>query len=138
EIRALTLAKVEKFLAPIERRILGTEHLSFTVNVAVRVSVVRAIKAELPFWLHDCNFYPTYFRVRAGEEEFDIWQRDFAAGWIGLGVNSLAGGGSHYFVSLSPQNPRDALIVDGLYPGQVRLGIATVGEKPYVDGDQTI
>src|SRR5436190_22555908 len=63
DLRALTLARVEKFLAPQERQILGTEHLSFSVNVPVRVSVIRNIKSDLPFWLQERNFLPTYFRM---------------------------------------------------------------------------
>ena len=61
DLRALTLARVEKFFAPQERLILGTEHISFSVNVPVKVSVIRNIKSELPFWLLDRNFRPTGF-----------------------------------------------------------------------------
>ena len=138
ELKALTLAKVERFLTPLERHVLATEHLSFRVDVPVKVSVVRSIRAELPFWLQEQNFQPTYFRMRVGDEEFDVWQKEFGAGWIGLGVNSLSGGGSHYFVTITPRNSRHILSVQDLYPGQARVGIAKAGEKPYVDGDQTI
>ena len=138
DMRALTLARVEKFLVPQERQILGTEHISFSVNVPVRVSVMRNIKSELPFWLQERNFRPTYFRMHVAGDEFDVWQKDFPAGWVGLGVNSLRGGGNHYFVSVAPINDSDKLEIQNLYPGQLRLETAKAGAKPYVDGDQTI
>ena len=138
DMRALTLARVEKFLAPQERQILGTEHISFSVNVPVRVSVIRNIKSELPFWLQERNFRPTYFRMHVASDEFDVWQREFTAGWVGLGVNSLRGGGNHYFVSVAPINDSDKLEIRDLYPGQLRLETAKADAKPYVDGDQTI
>src|SRR5580765_4058324 len=121
DLRALTLARVEKFLAPPERQILGTEHISFNVNVPVRVSVIRNIKNELPFWLQERNFRPTYFRMHVAGDEFDVWQKEFEAGWVGLGVNSLRGGGNHYFVSVAPINDSAKLEIRDLYPGQLRV-----------------
>ena len=37
----LTPAQAENFLTPREREILATEHLTFRVNVPVRVTVLR-------------------------------------------------------------------------------------------------
>ena len=39
ELQKLTPAQVEKFLTPQEREILATKHLTFRVNVPVRVTV---------------------------------------------------------------------------------------------------
>src|SRR6185369_11864775 len=124
DMRALTLARVERFLAPQERQILGAEHISFSVNVPIRVSVIRNIKSELPYWLQERNFRPTYFRMHVAGDEYDVWQKEFAAGWVGLGVNSLRGGGNHYFVSVAPINDSDKLEIRDLYPGQLRLETA--------------
>jgi hypothetical protein len=140
ELRALTLSQVENFLTAEEREVLGSEHLSFRVNVPVTVSVIRYAKSgEEPFWLKGRGFQPTTLRLKVGDDvEFDVWQKDFPAGWVGLGVNSLTGGGSHYFVAIAATNSARKLEISELYPGSLRLGTLTVGELPYVDDDETI
>ena len=51
QLRDITLAQAEKFLTPKELEILGTEHISFKVNVPVRVSVLHDAKlGNDPFW----------------------------------------------------------------------------------------
>jgi purple acid phosphatase-like protein/calcineurin-like phosphoesterase family protein len=140
ELRALTLNQVQNFLTDEEREILGSEHLSFRVNVPVTVSVIRYAKSgEEPFWLKSRGFRPTTLRLKVGDDvEFDVWQKEFPDGWIGLGVNSLTGGGRHYFVAVAATNSAGKLAISELYPGSLRLETLEVGEVPYVDDDETI
>ncbi|HKS38481.1 MAG TPA: metallophosphoesterase family protein [Verrucomicrobiae bacterium] len=140
ELRALTLSQVQGFLTTEERETLGSEHLSFRVNVPVTVSVIRYVKSgEEPFWLKDRGFRPTTLRVKVGEDvEFDVWQKEFPAGWVGLGVNSLTGGGRHYFVAVAATNAAVKPEISQLYPGSLRLETLAVGELPYLDDDETI
>ena len=140
ELRALTLSQVEGFLTAEEREILGSEHLSFRVNVPVTVSVIRYTKSgEEPFWLKGRGFQPTTLRLKVGEDlEFDVWQKDFPAGWVGLGVNSLTGGGRHYFVAVAGTTSTEKLEISELYPGSFRLATLEVGERSYVDDDDRI
>ena len=44
ELNTLTSQKVDQFLTTKEREIMATEHISFRVNVPVRVSILRDVK----------------------------------------------------------------------------------------------
>jgi acid phosphatase type 7 len=138
ELKALTVAQVERFLTPQERQILGTEHFSFKVNVPVTVSVIRYTgMATAPFWFDDAGFKKASYRVKLGDHEYDVWEKDFPAGWIGLGVNSITGGGRHYFVSLRTREEAEIQVSD-IYPGQATVGEFKKDEKPYVDTEDKI
>ena len=139
DLTNLTVAKAESLLTAKEREILSTEHLSFTVNVPVKVSVIRSTNfATEPFWLKT-RFQESALIVKVGTNaQFDVWQKEFEAGWVGLGVNSLRGGGNHYFLAIAPKNPADKLVIKDLYAGQATLGTVGVGEKPYTDREEKI
>jgi len=139
EIRSLTTTNALDRMTAFEREVLGTEHLTFTVNVPVVVSVIRDAKwGGEPFWLKERGFTPVDSRLKVAGTEFDVWQKSFPAGPIGLGVNSLAGGGRNYFVSIAPQNPGTPVGITQLYPGQLRLATLAVEAKPYADYDDKI
>src|SRR6185503_11049928 len=56
----LSAPKVEAFLTPGEREILGTEHVRFRVNVPVVVTIVRdSSLGDEPFWLAARGFKAT-------------------------------------------------------------------------------
>jgi hypothetical protein len=135
----LTAARVEAFLTPLERRILGGEHITFRVSAPVTLTVLRDTNLTgEPYWLRERGFRPTPLRLKAGSTEFDAWEKDFPAGPVGLGVNSFRGGGEHYFVLLQPKNPKQALLVEDPYPGQLRVGKLKPGVKPFTDRADTI
>jgi acid phosphatase type 7 len=136
----LTVAKIESFLTDREREILGAEHLSFTVNVPVKVSVIRSTNfAVEPFWLKERGFRRTSVMVILDEDAgFDVWEKEFDVGWIGLGVNSLRGGGNHYFVAVTPKKVGDKLEITDIYPGQATLGAMRLDEKCYTDSNEKI
>ncbi|HYE32559.1 MAG TPA: hypothetical protein VEH27_14105, partial [Methylomirabilota bacterium] len=53
----LTNKEIESLLTPTERHVLGTEHISFRVNVPVTISIVRGPEPkEAPFWLTEQGF----------------------------------------------------------------------------------
>jgi len=134
ELPALSLARAESILTPKERDIFGTEHLSFHVSQPVTVWVIRAAdpKEEL-FWLRARGFVPGGVAWESNKQKWSSWRKDFPAGWIGLGVNSLSGGGLHYWVVLQTQSSASPLAVTQLYPGQLRATNAVVGARPYTD-----
>jgi len=139
ELRRLTVPKAEQFLTPKEREILSREHISFRVNVPVTVSIIRDAKlGNEPFWLQERGFKTNGLLLTEGRLQFDIWQRDFEAGWIGLGIHSLSGGNNHYLVALKPKNKTAKLEVTELYPGHLRLDQFKAGVKPYVDRDEKL
>ena len=138
-LRKLTVTQVEAALTPAERDILGSHHLTWDVNVPVVLTVLRDPSlGQDPFWFTERGFQSNGLSVKVGDKAFTAWEKSFPAGEVGLGVNSLKGGGDHYFVALRPQTPGATLTVDHLYPGQLRLGVLQVGVKPFVDRDETL
>lgn len=134
-----SLAVVEAALTGDEREILGGHHLTFEVDQPVTVTVLRdpAFGAD-PFWLRDRGFRDTGVTVGTGAGPFAAWERSFPAGEVGLGINSLRGGGNHYVVAVRPETPGRPLKIDGLFPGQLRLGELRSGTRLYVNRSETV
>jgi acid phosphatase type 7 len=123
-------ADAEKFLTPSEAEILGSEHIRFTVTQPVRVYVVRGKDpAEELFWLQSRGFTKTNIAWTENKIALNVWQKDFPAGEIGLGVNSLTGGGAHYLVVLGGEKVE----LTDLYPGRLRTAALTNGVEIYAD-----
>lgn len=134
ELRELTLPQVEQFLTAREREILGTGHITFKVNVPVRVTILHDARlGNDPFWLAERGFKTNGVSVKEGRNVFEAWEKDFPAGRIGLGVHGLTGSGNHYLVALAPRNPGDKIEVSELYPGNLRVAELRPGVEPYVD-----
>lgn len=139
QLIALTPERAVAILTDAEKEILGTEHLSFTVNVPVVVSVYRdAAQGEVPFWFATRGFTKGAEAVKIGEDAFEIWTKTFEKGWVGLGVNSVSGAGDHYFVSLAPVNAGETIEVTDIYPGQHTVGVFEKGAQPYVESKAAI
>jgi acid phosphatase type 7 len=134
----LTPYEVEQKLTAEERHILGTGHIQFQVDVPVLVTILRnrSFKSE-PFWLRE-SFALSGLILRVSDQEFDVWQKPFPAGPVGLGINSLAGGGLHYLVLVAPQARGADLHITELYPGPLRAERFTPDMKPYVDRDDRL
>ena len=134
ELIAMDAAKAKSLLTEKELNTLGTEHVTFHVNVPVKVIIIRdAAMGDKPFWLKKRDFKPMGFKITIQGTEVDFWMKDFEAGRIGLGVNSLTGGNSHYIVALMPLTKETKLEVTELYPGQLRVGALKDGLQPFVD-----
>ena len=135
ELRYLADWEVERLLTPSERRVFSSEHISFNVNVPVTVYVVRGLAPRRdPFWLRE-RFTPSAVQWKIDKVSLNIWQRDFDAGRVGLGVNSFNGGGSQYVVVLGPKKPADCIVVSNIYPAVLRATNLNPGVKIYVDRD---
>lgn len=132
--------RVAAMLTPAEREVLAGGHLRFRINVPCRVLVVEDARLKGgSFWLAGAGFRPLRAGWREGKLRFAVWARDFPAGEVGLGVNSLTNGEArHYFVLLRPLAPAPPLAVDGLYPGQLRVDRFQPGCQPWVDEDDTL
>ena len=134
ELIAMNAAKAKSLLTEKELNTLATEHVTFRVNVPVKVIIIRdAAMGDKPFWLKKRDFKPMGFKITIQGTEVDFWMKDFESGRIGLGVNSLTGGNSHYIVALMPLTKETKLEVTELYPGQLRVGTLKDGLQPYVD-----
>lgn len=139
ELSQFNLEKAQGMLTEEERHILSGEYLTFRVNVPVKAYLIRDVRLiNEPFWLADRGFRQTEMRVNVGDREFDVWEAPFDAGAVGLGVNSLTGGGRHYFVGIGPRDSAATLEITEIYPGGHTLGTLAAGERPYADLDATI
>jgi hypothetical protein len=136
DLVALTVPKVEALLTPQEREALGSAHIRFRVNVPVIVTILRdASLGDEPFWLRERGFIATGSKEKLATQEFDLWEKPFPAGEIGLGVHNLSGRGTHYLILLQPQQPGATVKVSSLYPGHLRVKPFMPGVEPYIDQD---
>lgn len=128
----------EAFMTAEEKEILGSEHIRFTVNTPVKLYVIRDTSVEEPWWLKARGF------VRAGQVwtngtlKLAAFEKEFPAGSIGLGVNSLTGSGAHFIVALRPADSSTQLAITDMYPGQLRVGTLDDDVAPYVDRDDKL
>ncbi len=135
-LNALTVEEVVAELAPEERRILGSAHIVFEVNVPVAVYVLHdAAFTETtplePFWLEERGFEQTSLEARRGSDRFIAFTKSFEAGRVGLGVNSFSGANQHYFIAVKPLEPGASLEISSLYPAYFSLTKLAVGAQPY-------
>lgn len=138
QIRGLTATRAGQWLTAEEREVLATGHLRFQVNQPVQVTVFhdRALGAD-PYWLAEPEWRRVDGSLKVGSVEFELWQRDFPAGDVGLGVNSLGGGGRHYLVGLRNLGTGDLAVTD-LYPGNLRTAVWAPGVQPWADRTDTV
>ena len=140
ELLSITSARVAEFLNEEERVVLGTRYLTFQVNVPVTVYVaIDSGLEEDAFWLRDGGFARTDLKVTVGREPRLVWRKDFPAGQIGLGVNSLRRRGEHYFAVIAPQTPTDSVSLSDVDPPMHTVGEARTGASILADTtDDTI
>ena len=139
ELKSISVEKVYAFLTEEERHVLGSEHVTFRVNVPVTLYVFRkADMGETVFWLADRGFEKTDLLAKTDGGDFEGWKKAFPAGEIGLGVNSLSGDGDHYFAVMEPQSAGDVIEINQIYPGQYTAGTFNVDERIYVSWNETI
>ena len=133
-------ADAAAFLNDEERHSLATEHISFGVNVDVEVYIVHpVVLGDDPFWLVSEGFTKTAMTAKIDDEDsYDIWTKSFPAGHVGLGVNSVSGGGDHYAIVFKPKTAGAAIELKDIYPGQNKPGTFAKGQMIYVDRDDKI
>ncbi|GMV99473.1 MAG: hypothetical protein AMXMBFR84_06120 [Candidatus Hydrogenedentota bacterium] len=139
QLTGLTVDQALEALTPEERDILANHHISFRVNQSVTLYVMRDERlGEEPYWLKERNFERTGMKVMVGRRPFDVWKKNFDPGAIGLGVNSLSGGGDHYFVAMKPLQSGATIEVTEVYPAVHTTGILEKGTSAFGDGETAI
>jgi acid phosphatase type 7 len=134
ELASLTHTQVMGLFNEEELKVLGTRHWMFDVNVPVVVSVIRSTGQEtIPFWLPERGFVRTDMVLRNTSSEYEIWQKSFDAGRVGLGINGFENSLLHYFVSVGPQNKGDELVLSNFFPENQYIGITEDGQFTYHD-----
>jgi hypothetical protein len=113
----VTHESIPSLVTDEERQVLATRYWYFDVNVPVVVSVMRHVEqAVVPFWLEGPGWRKTDLKVRNEEYEYEVWQKEFDAGRVGLGINGFDKHRPHYFVSVGPQDKAAKLQLTNLYP----------------------
>jgi hypothetical protein len=122
-----------KAITAEEKKVLSTRYQHFDVNVPVVVSLMwNKDQAVLPFWLKDAGFVKTAGVVRNKEYEYEVWQKNFPAGEVQLGINGFDKHRPVYFIAVAPQNKTDKLAITNVYPDYV-LDTLRVGAFTYHD-----
>ena len=140
QLSKLTNEQVMTIFSPDEKEALATQHWSFDVNVPAVVSVMVSEKQNvLPFWLTEKGFRKTNLTMKNEQTVYDVWQKSFKAGRVGLGVNSFDQDlGMHYFVSVAPENKDDQLTLSNFFPEKQFVGTLDNGAFTYHDWDELV
>ena len=126
---------VLKFLQPAERTAFATQYQYFTVNVPVRVSLMRHVDQKIvPFWLPESGFTKTNLRVKNDTGyEYEVWQREYPAGKIELGINGFDKHRPVYFVTVGAVDPTQPLEITEIFPSQYEVATMKTGAFTYHD-----
>lgn len=140
QLAALDNDQVMALFSKDEKEVLSTKHWSFDVNVPVTVSVMRSEKQKIvPFWLAESGFKKTSLTMKNEQTVYEVWQKSFDSGHVGLGVNGFDQDlGMHYFVSVAPQNKSDQLSLSNFIPENQQVSILDNGVFTYHDWDELV
>ncbi|MFA5820157.1 MAG: metallophosphoesterase family protein [Bacteroidales bacterium] len=139
ELSELDNEKVFALFSEKDKEVLSYRHWEFNVNVPVVVSVMRSIKQEIvPFWLSKSGFIKTDMIIRNEQTTYEVWQKSFRAGTVGLGINGFENYTLHYFVSVAPKNKNDQLELSNFFPVNQYVGILEDGAFTYHDWDELV
>jgi hypothetical protein len=139
DLQKLTNEQAMALFSPEELETLATKHWMFNVNVPVVVSVMRSNKQQsVPFWLEKNGFRKTGMTMKNEQTDYEVWQKSFKAGRVGLGIHGLDNSGLHYFVSVAPQNSNDQLQLSHFFPENQYVGTLDDGAFTYHDWDELV
>lgn len=139
QLAALTNEQALAMFSEQEKEVLATNHWMFDANVPVTVSVMRSVKQKIiPFWLEESGFKKTNMTLQNEMTTYEIWQKQFNAGKVGLGINGFENYGLHYFVCVGPQNKDDELVLSNFFPENQHVGIMDDGAFTYHDWDELV
>ncbi len=139
QLQKLDNDQVMKLFSSDEIEVLSTRHWMFTVNVPVIVSVMRSNEQKIkPFWLTKSGFIKTDRTMKNEQTTYEVWQKAFKAGPVGLGVNGFENFMLHYFVSVTPQNKNDQLVLSDFFPANQYVGVLDNGAFVYHDWDELV
>jgi hypothetical protein len=134
ELYAIDQAQAHALLTPAEREALATRYWHFEVDVPVVVSLIRDKKqAVVPFWITEAGFQKTDLEMNNEHWNYEVWQKDFPAGHIGLGTNGLERHRIHYLVAVGPQRKGDTVTISKLFPEEWPMVTLRDGAHTYND-----
>ncbi len=139
ELMNLTSDSLVSYLTEVEKSVLSTAHIQFTLNVPAQLwLLIDESAASEPFWLKDAGFVRTQQLFKEDPFVYRVWEKDAGPGRVRLGVNGFSAQHNHYLVALSAQNSRDTVTVSDLYPKYLRLASWKDGVRPHTDEDDIV
>jgi predicted phosphodiesterase len=139
QLMSLDYDKVFSLFSKNEKEVLATCHWKFDVNVPVAVYIMRSVQQEnVPFWLPGKGFEKTGMIMKNEQTTYEVWQKSFGAGSVGLGINGFENYSLHYFVSVVPLKKDDQLELTNFFPENQYVGVLTDGAFTYHDWDELV
>jgi hypothetical protein len=139
QLDTISESYIRSFLTSEEKQILATKFWTFEANVPVTVSVMRdTAQKGVPFWLEESGFKKTSLTVKNENQTYEVWQKDFDKGHVGLGINGFDKHRPVYFVSVAPSDATDKLAITNVYPSEYNLAEMKTGAFTYHDWDSLI
>ena len=139
QLDSLTNDQVMALFNNQEKEVLATKHWMFDVNVPVVVSVMRSTDQKtVPFWLAPAGFVKTNKTMKNEEVTYEVWQKNFNTGHVGLGVNGFEDYMLHYFVAVAPQNKNDHLELSNFFPANQYVGVLRDSAFTYHDWTELV
>ncbi len=136
ELDTLSETYIKQFLTRDEKEILAKKFWTFEANVPVTVSLMRNVDQEvIPFWITESGFKKTDLVVKNEEFTYEVWQKDFDKGEIGLGINGFDRHRPVYFISVAPQRKSDQLYITNVNPANYEASVMQKGAFTYHDWD---
>lgn len=133
-LMTLDEAAIQPFITPEDRQVLAEQYWRFDANVPVVVSVMRdEAQTAVPFWLLESGFKKTGLVVKNEEYTYEVWQKSFDAGPVGLGINGFDKHRPHYFVAVGPQHPGDKVVLSHFVPADQQVFEMKAGAYVYHD-----
>ena len=131
-------------MSDTDQQVLSSKYLTFDVNVPVTVSLMRHVRQKVvPFWLPKSGFVKTSMLVKNEEYTYEVWQKDFDAGQVGLGINGFDKDRPVYFICVAPKTKGNALKISNVFPKEfqrdtTRLTTMRKGAFTYHDWDTLV
>ncbi|MEX2594972.1 MAG: metallophosphoesterase family protein [Anditalea sp.] len=122
------------YLSEEEKKVLGSKFWSFKVNVPVTLSLMQDVDQKIaPFWLKEEGFEKTAMEVKNTHSVYEVWQKNYDAGRVDLGINGFDKHRPVYFISVGPQNENDKLEITPVLPAQQHFETMEVSSFTYHD-----
>lgn len=126
-----------QYISEDEKSSLGSQFWNFGINVPATVSVMRDTQQKnVPFWLEKSGFEKSTLEVKNSQTTYEVWQKNYNAGRVDLGINGFEKHRPVYFVSVAPLNPDDSLQITPVFPEHQYFQRMEKGSFTYHDWDE--
>lgn len=139
ELNTLNTEQILALLSNEEKDVFSDFHWRFVVDRPALVSVMRHKKQEtVPFWLKEKGFQKTDKTVSNESFEYEVWQKEYPAGEIRLGINGFDLHRPVYFVTIGPAKDNDMPEILQYSPDKWKVIRMEKGAYTYNDWDELV